>query len=244
MSFIDVVYKLNDQSHHDNQELRYSLRSLSNFTHLRNVYIVGFKPDWVKNVIYIPMDDHYTLKNKDANIINKMIVASTQRDISEWFINISDDQIFLKETSAAYFTIPVYNNNILTSENHYLANNYFYQRLKRTVDILAERKLPHNCYETHAPYLLNKYDYPRSVMQYDYQHGLGLCGNTLYFNTIREAGQPKQGINHCYRLQKKEDKITEDINKFQFLNFNNNTETPELFDFLQDKFPKKSNYEL
>ncbi len=244
MPFIDVVYKLNDQSSNDNLELRYSLRSLCNFTHIRNVYIIGWQPSWVTNTTFIEMPDHFTLKNKDANLINKLITACSDRNISEHFLNMSDDQIFLKEIGVNYFMVPIYNNNILTNENFYLSNNYFYQRLVNTVNILKEFRLPHNCYETHAPYLLNKYEYPKAMLKYDYMHGLGFCGNTLYFNTIREAGRPKDGINHCYRMQMEKSKITEDIEQFNFLNFNELNETPELFSFLEKKFPNKSPYEI
>lgn len=240
MSFIDVVYKLSDDP--DNKVLKYSLRSLSRFVHLRNVYISGWKPDWVKNVIHIPVDDHYTLKNKDANIINKLIAACAHRDLSEHFLNMSDDMIFLKETNAPYFLVPRYNNAILYNPERYFSANYFHQRLLATVEKLTDRGLPGNCFETHGPYMLSKHMYPQIMMRYDYQHGMGLCGNTLYFNTLKEPGMP--AYNHVYRLQRKTDVITPEINGFQFLNFNDDSELPPLFEYLENMFPDKSIYEI
>lgn len=78
---IDVVYKLGNGSRFDDAELRYSLRSLSNFRDLGKIYVVGKKPAWIKNVIHIPAGDPYK-SNKDANIINKIILAATHSDIT------------------------------------------------------------------------------------------------------------------------------------------------------------------
>ena len=72
---IDVVYKLGLNPDWGNyEELRHSLRSLCNFENLGNVFIVGQKPDWIQEVIHIPALDSYK-RNKDANLINKLILA-------------------------------------------------------------------------------------------------------------------------------------------------------------------------
>lgn len=48
----DIVYLVGPDEHND--QLRYSLRSLSNLPHDR-VWIVGHKPRWVKDVQYLPV---------------------------------------------------------------------------------------------------------------------------------------------------------------------------------------------
>ena len=58
----DIYYPV-IKSVNDNAELRFSLRSLKNIEH-GNVYIVGYKPLWVKNVIHLPYNDIPARDNK------------------------------------------------------------------------------------------------------------------------------------------------------------------------------------
>ena len=95
---MDVVYPLaNLSKHKDDFEIRYSLRSLNCQSWVDRVFLIGHKPEFLKDVIHIPCGDPY--KNcKDANIINK-ILRACQEDVSDRFVVNSDDQIFLKEVS-------------------------------------------------------------------------------------------------------------------------------------------------
>jgi hypothetical protein len=72
---IDVVYTLGTESSWQDNELRYSLRSLErNFPDLGRVWIVGHKPAWLTGVVHIPMADVHK-QNKDANLIDKILAA-------------------------------------------------------------------------------------------------------------------------------------------------------------------------
>ena len=58
---IDFLYVLGSGSEYNNLELRLSLRSIDKYAHnLGRVFIVGEKPDWIKNVIHIPVKDEFT----------------------------------------------------------------------------------------------------------------------------------------------------------------------------------------
>ena len=94
---IDVVYKLGIGSKFNNKELKYSLRSLKNFKNLGTIYIVGEKPHWIDKdiVVHIPASDPYAV-NKDANLIQKLMLACNDFNLSEYFLNFSDDQLILK----------------------------------------------------------------------------------------------------------------------------------------------------
>lgn len=241
MAFIDVVYKIKDDER-DNINLKYSLRSLINFHDIGNVYIVGHLPTWAINIKHINVPDTFSIKNKDANIINKLIAACSNKELSEYFLNISDDQLFLKETTVSYFNIPIYNNGIILNRRGFAEYNFFYQRVLKTIEALSDSGCKYqNCYETHTPYLLNKYKYPEVMMKYDYWKGLGYCGNTLYFNTLGIKG--KVDPYHVLRLQVQDFNIDE-IDKYNFLNYNDHAENnPLLFTLLQHKFGNKSIYE-
>jgi len=70
---IDVVYPLGSGSAWDNNELRYSLRSLeNNLLDLGRVFVVGQRPPWLVEAVHIPMEDTHR-HNKDANLIDKVL---------------------------------------------------------------------------------------------------------------------------------------------------------------------------
>ena len=70
---ISVVYPLGTGSKWQNNELRYSLRSLSKISGIGDVFIVGEKPDWVRNVIHIPCKD--VPFRKEYSIYTKIMAA-------------------------------------------------------------------------------------------------------------------------------------------------------------------------
>lgn len=238
----DVVYKLGSGSLYNNKELLYSLRSLSNFKDLGNVYIIGFKPNWIKNVIHIPAIDVLT-SNKDGNLIFKLLMACYQPDITESFLNMSDDQIFLKECCLEDFKNPFYNNNLYEFRKDKRLNRW-QNRLQATQAVLQAKGLSFNCFESHIPTLLNKQLYIRAIAQYDYVNGRGLCGNTLYFNTLgikgREIDDSVSLMNPALPTVEAIEKVCE---KGKFFNYTENSVNNQLFEFLDKKFPLKSLYE-
>lgn len=90
---MDALYVLGNSSQYNNLELRLSLRSLEqNAKDLESVFIVGEKPDWIKNVVHIPVDDVYTREN---NVFRKILTAC-KLDISENFLFMNDDFYMMK----------------------------------------------------------------------------------------------------------------------------------------------------
>lgn len=241
---IDVVYKMGSGSTRNNSELRYSLRSLSNFLPLRNVYIVGFRPEWVQNVIHIPAEDPYKT-NKDGNLINKMILATLDKDLSEEFINMSDDQVFLKQCSYEDIKVPYINNKHICSNTNGARPNRWQIRINRTIEVLRELKLPTDCYEAHIPYLLSKSNYAKVLFQYDYGFDRGYCGNTLYYNTLKVKNKELNSDTLVRLIDQIVDRtVLETLcdNK-QFLNYTDKALNDNLLLYLQRKFPNKSKYE-
>lgn len=240
---IDVVYKLGSGSKWDNKELRYSLRSLSNFRNLGKVYIVGYLPDWVKNVIHIPATDPH-LSNKDANLINKLILASHDKNISQEFLNFSDDQVLLRECSYEDFKIPYYDNSLKQFKPDEKLSRWR-TRLKNTIRVLEEKGLPSNCYESHIPTLLDKDKFIYAVFQYNYPEGQGMCGNTLYFNTI---GSNSRSLPSNYGVKIEQTILDIEVlrrlpDSLLHLNYADVAENEILFGYLHERFPIASIYE-
>jgi len=249
---MDVVYKIGKQCEWDGyEELRYSIRSLvENFKELDQIYIVGYLPDWVDKrlVRFIECKDPY-LSNKDANLINKLVLASNQEEISAYFLNMSDDMFFLKETDDLYFLgYPRYNNNLIRGKTTALGDMHYTKwekRLMKTIDVLEKNNKRTNLYEAHIPYAINKHQYPKAVFEYNYGFEDGFCGNTLYFNTIGFVGeQIKENV--LARIEKKLDTLNEvelACEGKQLLNYTTHSFNEAIKLYLQTKFKEKSIYE-
>lgn len=241
----DIVYKLGEGSKHNNLELRYSLRSLVNYPFTGQVYVVGYKPEWIKNVIHIPAQDPYTYR-KDANLIQKLLLVCYQKNLTEYFLNISDDQIFLRPSDNE-LRHP-FNDDISVASFINIQSNRWQVRLLHTFERLREKSLPTHNYEAHVPCLLNKTLFPQILLRYDWGEGKGMCGNTLYFNTLDiEKEKPSQSAReNAAKIFSPvlEGETVERIcfNK-DYLCFNDRSFNKDLILYLDQKFPEKSIYE-
>lgn len=242
---IDVVYKLGSGSNFHNVELRYSLRSLSNFKDLGKVYIVGFRPNWIKldEIVHIDAEDPY-LSNKDGNLINKLILACTDQNLSEEFINISDDQLFMKSCGYGDIAIPMFDNKLKEFKPGERIGRW-QERLQRTIDELKIKGYKTNCYETHIPCLLNKKQFPKTVFRYDYGAHKGLCGNTLYYNTINSISKEIEKDTLVRIVDPIKDRLSLETmcEGKMFLNYAERAINDNLLLYLQSKFSEKSKYE-
>lgn len=87
----DLVYILKQSD--INPDLKFSLRSIEKFCTYRKVWIVGYKPNWVKNVEYLPTVQS---GNKWNNSVTNIIAACNCQEISEDFVLMNDDFFMLK----------------------------------------------------------------------------------------------------------------------------------------------------
>lgn len=87
----DVVYPVRPGD--DNEELRYSLRSLVNLPH-RNVWIVGHCPPWVRDVWVLETDPQ---PEKWANLIQSLSIACRCEEISDEITLFNDDMFVIRQ---------------------------------------------------------------------------------------------------------------------------------------------------
>lgn len=144
----DVVYinRIGD----DNEELRYSLRSLVNLPH-RSVWIVGHCPAWVTDVNVIELPPR---PEKWANLHQSLTALCADERISEGFVLFNDDMYVTRPITA----LPVYHLGTLAGYIRHLAangkrdSNSWFRGLKQTLAQMQEWGHPDPlCYETHSP---------------------------------------------------------------------------------------------
>lgn len=236
---MDVVYPyIKDGSHWNENELRHSLRSLDKyFLNIGEVFIVGHKPSWTKGVVHIECDDPYP-DNKGANIINKLIVACKDDQISSDFLFMSDDQ---------YMLVPMRSKDI---ETYYVSNlknqklskgNKFWMKCLKNMRSAMEREgLPCYNFEPHTPVIINKRKYWSTMMNYDYENTL-YPTLSIYFNTVLSHHKP---LPDNYRARFSKDEISLDIiSGKQFLYHNDLGLSYALQQEIKRLFPKRCRFE-
>lgn len=148
---MDLVYVVRPGD--DNEPLRYSLRSVEKNLPHRRIWIAGYKPSWVCNVIQVPRDqtDQPDLTNTNENL--RAAIASEA--LSDDFILMNDDFIVFEP---------------YTPENNHQGDlDAVIERYKKTVMLqaysLKTTKMelvrlgvmpPYYSYELHTPFVYNK----------------------------------------------------------------------------------------
>lgn len=240
----DVVVPLGVGSKWDNNELRYLLRSFEkHFSDLGKVFVVGHCPDWLINVIHIPFEDRF-VRNKDANLIAKVLCACEHPELTELFIRCSDDQLLLKNVCLEDFRAK-YGKNL--SEYDWKSVNRWRMRLKNVFQVLSsERKTTYH-YDYHYPMLFDKKTFKEVMNSYEWAEdgaGKGFSINSLYFNNViklhEKLGNEKATIEYNVGSV---DKIRKIVGESKFLGYNDNGLDKELKSFIQDSLPFASKFE-
>lgn len=224
-------------SYWKDRELRYCLRSIEKyFLDLGKVYIIGYKPSWVKNVIHISHDDSF-IDNKGANIISKLIRACKDERITDSFLFVSDDQYFLKPLHArqihAYY-------NFYLNHPYKLKNKFWRKCMSNVKRVMNKEGLPAYCYEPHTPLVINKRKYWSTMLNYNWQDNL-FPTLSLYFNTIKK-NHKRIPDNYRARFAKLETDLSI-INDKSFLSHDDMGLSNQLQDKLKELFPEKSKFE-
>lgn len=236
---MDILIPLGTGSNWQNNEIKYCLRSIEkNLIDLDRVFIIGYLPDFINKdkVVYINYDDPFK-HNKDANIIRKVLKA-IDLGISNNFIRISDDQLFLKPIKSKDI-IPLYkfefNNYDWTKLNNWR------RRLKNTYEILKlENKSTFN-FDSHIPVVYNGYCFKDVFNKYIWsQENGGYTINSLYFNNINCNKVKLVNEKICFEKENNEEIK---LNGEQYLGYNNKGLSIQLKEKIENLFSEKSKYE-
>lgn len=235
---MDVIYFLGNESRWQDNELRYSLRSIEkNLEQPGRVWIIGHKPEWVRNVRHIPFPDPYK-SNKDANLILKLIRVAVEPDLSDRFIAMSDDHYVLKPTSRSFFDTVYYQEKLVPGT--VFGQSKWSTRLKRTFDLFHKmgQKEVYNC-EGHIPYMLHKQRCLK-LLEYDFGHDIGYTVFTLYFNSFPHTyARIDENVSYAQVDSLK----PFDLSKSRFVYNNDLGLTPAFKQFLSQNFDAPSSFE-
>ena len=223
-----VIYTIGTGSTWDNNELRYSLRSLERCKNVGEVILAGFCPEWVDRsaVRHIYIGDEY--HHAHLNITHKIVEAA--KAFSGDFVVMSDDHILLKAFDFDH--LPLWHKGEL---NNVMGNSY-QTSIAETRTFLRARNMSAYATNLHFPKLYTREAFERCLPFFriaaGYQYGLEpsvLIGNT----------QISMGMQYTYHA---DNKTNEPQPRASFVSLMPDV-APEMAEWLQHRFPNKSHYE-
>lgn len=134
---MDILYIIGAGSTWANNELRYSLRSVSKFgKNVGRIFVCGVNPGILSDkVTFIPCDDPYDMAHK--NIQYKIDYAIRNSDIGEHFLLSSDDHFFVRDVD--FDEYPLYTKGILPDRTD--KNQNYFLSLVETRNLLIKANL-------------------------------------------------------------------------------------------------------
>lgn len=247
----DLVYILKQSD--INPDLKFSLRSVEKFCNYRKLWIVGYKPNWVKNVEYLPT---VQVGNKWNNSMTNIIAACNCPSISENFVLMNDDFFILENIIDWRKTFNLCLNSIDDEWKKYEKRDkpsrwqYGFLYAKEMLDQLQCEKRYN--YEFHGPIIFNKEKFLKmlEIPQIDEIIKTPKCFHkrSIYKNLYPDLdlSNPKQFTDTKLKLG------YDLLNMFLHESFisvfdnvvDNDTKYPRLNAFLYRMFPSKSKYEV
>lgn len=245
----DFVYILKESE--TNSELPFSLRSIEKYlsSYINNIFIVGYKPKWIKNVEYI-----HTIQgsNKWKNSTSNVVQACKSNLITDNFILMNDDFFCCKEIPDLENSLNVcmgtvqnrinYCNKLEKPSEWYLAfskNKALLEKLNVEPEYFD--------YEIHSPIVLNKSNFLEmisnpNVMEFCKSNNIFLK-RTIYKNIFNKS-IPKKVSDYKIRykcdmaLDYNRDWVSVYDNVVNVDNYKN------LNTYLKNNFNQKSEFEI
>jgi hypothetical protein len=180
---MDFVYICKDG---DNEELRYSIRSVMASFPDAKVWVVGGKPSWYNgNFIFIQQRSA-----KYINAINNLKTICSSEDISEEFVLMNDDFYIIEKIKS----IETFHGGLLLDKiNLYkkiTTKSGYIHKMEKTFDKITDLGLSNILdYELHVPMVMEKQKL-KSVLK----HGSEFLWRSMYGNMFSVGGTEMQDV--------------------------------------------------
>lgn len=149
---MDIVYILGSGSTWENNEIRFSLRSVEkNVKDLGNVFVVGEKPEWLQNVVHIPCTDSFGIKWRNA--YKKIGLVCENPALASEFLLMNDDFFILKPIVGSEY--PYYYSCVLTQAGS-IAKARFITTPEQVASHVSFRGKSVRNFSVHRPIRYNK----------------------------------------------------------------------------------------
>jgi glycosyltransferase involved in cell wall biosynthesis len=231
---IDVVIPLGKGSKSANNELRFCLRSIEQYLEgYRNIWIIGQKPKFLKNVNHISHEEYHPKSN---NIYDKIKRACNIGEISDNFILFNDDYFLVEKVDA-----PTYPNYYSDDALKEVLNRPKPDPYRTLVDeTMQQVNLIMKYADIHCPIVINKKAFLSQPYKRNTEHGLLVKSTYLHWSGLPTVKRQDSILRKPHTKQQIEDMIfTTDMISIHDEAINN-----EFIEWIEGKFPYHSKYEV
>jgi hypothetical protein len=219
----------------DNEELRYSIRSVLYSFPDASIWVVGGKPDWYSGKHIDVVQNH----NKYTNAINNLTAVCNSNEISDSFILMNDDFFIVKKINS----VDVFNGGLLSEKiDKYIkltASSMYIKKLILTNERLKESGINDALdYELHVPMIMEKNKLKEVIIKYPSCLWRSMYGN-LFSVGGTKIDDVKVYVNKKHLSRSKEISAESIFVSTEDLSFNLVFET-----LLKDIFKTKTTYEI
>lgn len=180
-----LLYILGSGSRFNNNELRYSLRTLHRHLPGHDVIVAGENPGFLsKKVNYIPVPE--SDGNKEYRIASKIFRTIKKAKLTEPFLFLNDDFFFTGSFDPANY--PYYYKGCLSERS---GSGDYVESLKATHDYFQSKKLSTHHFDVHTPIVYDPLKFLDLKQVWDYSKTLpfGLVVKSTYCNQYQVSGE-------------------------------------------------------
>lgn len=237
---LDIVIPLAANSYTDNLELRFALRSIQKYlSDFRQVFIIGRKPEWIKEVVHKPINEYAGDRFKDMNMRKKIMYACSLPELSDEFLYFHDDHFLLKSVRAPRF--PIHHKGLLQDTLKIITmRNPYRDVVMNTIKMLVAKGKPTVDYDTHCPMIIDKKKFVDETSSVD--HNKPFVIKSMYGNIVGIEGEFYRDCKIKSHISKAE--ISALIKDRMYFSTSERALGPDMIEVFNVLYPKKSKFEI
>jgi hypothetical protein len=174
---LDIVIPFGKASKQNETALHYCLKSINKFVEHNAIFIIGEKSNLIPDFVYLPFKERENISFISKNIFDKIAYACSMDYVSDPFLLVFDDYIFLRP-----YTYTLFHSGPLTTDGFSTYQN-FYHTLKNTMAVVGNA----NRFAAHCPLLIDKKLFANIDVDWQKPHGYDI--KTLYCNINNLQGE-------------------------------------------------------
>lgn len=196
---MNILYPIGNGSTWNNQELRYSFRSLEFVKDLEGVIVAGHNPGFLSDAVTL-IPAYHVFNNPATGIFANILHACRDERTPEMFLLCNDDYFFTAEVKAVNY--PYYHIGQIKDKLKSCSPAY-YPHLFATQEELKRRDLPTLNFDSHFPIVISKQKVIQLSKMYDWNRQHGYTFKSLYCNTFGIEGEfrPDCKVNAPHQLE-------------------------------------------
>lgn len=231
---MDFVYFVR---HGDNEELRYSIRSVIKHFPDAKIWVLGNKPDWYTGN-FVPVRN---VGEKFTNIANCCYEAATHPEISDTFVWMNDDFFIMKPIESI---LPLHRGSLKERADRYaqgISTSYYNKLLHATYSQLIKMGIEDPLdYDVHMPLVMDK----KGTLEALKTTRIGRTLPRSMYGNLSSIGGSKVGDVKVYSSSAFAFKSYDYLNgDFPYLSTEDSSFDDVYENVLKDAFPDPSPYE-